>query len=57
VGARAELKYQDAIAYTRQVFAVLRQAIPQGEIQYILEDLPSEYQALFEEEMPNLAVR
>jgi len=53
VGARADLKYQEAVTYTRQVLTVLRQAIPQGEIQDILEDLPSEYQALFKEEMPN----
>jgi uncharacterized protein (DUF2267 family) len=48
VGARADLKYQDAVTRTRQVFAVLRQAIPAGEIQDILEDLPDEFEELFE---------
>jgi uncharacterized protein (DUF2267 family) len=53
VGARADLKYQDATERTLQVFSVLRQAIPEGEIQDILEDLPSEYEELFQTELPN----
>ena len=53
VGARADLKYQDAVKRTLQVFVVFQQAIPSGEIQDILEDLPPEYEALFEEELPN----
>ena len=54
VGARADLKYEQAATFTQQVFAVLWQAIPEGEIQDILEDLPSEYESLFEKEFPNL---
>jgi len=53
VGARADLKYQEAMERMRQVFSVLREAIPEGEIQDILESLPSEYEALFEKEIPN----
>jgi len=49
VGARADLKHQDAVIRTRQVLAVLRQAIAAGEIQDILEDLPSEYENAFAE--------
>lgn len=47
VGARADLTYSDAMKRTRQVISVLRQAIPGGEIEDILEDLPSEYKELF----------
>ena len=47
VGARADLTYTDATERTRQVISVLRQAIPDGEIQDILEDLPPEYRELF----------
>jgi uncharacterized protein (DUF2267 family) len=53
VGARSELKSREALIHTRQVFGVLRQAIPEGEIQDILEDLPEEYESLFETELPN----
>jgi uncharacterized protein (DUF2267 family) len=53
VGARSDLKYQDATERTRQVFSVLHHALPSGEIEDILEDLPSEYQTLFEKESPN----
>jgi uncharacterized protein (DUF2267 family) len=53
VGARADLEYQDATERTLQVFSVLRQAIAEGEIQDTLENLPSEYEALFERELPN----
>ena len=53
VGARSELKYQEALTHTRQVFTVLRQAIPGGEIQDILEYLPEEYESRFETELPN----
>ena len=47
VGARADLKYVDATEQTREVLAVLREAIPEGEIEDILEDLPPEYRKLF----------
>jgi uncharacterized protein (DUF2267 family) len=53
VGARADLNYQDAVRRTWQVFSVLRQAIAAGEVQDILESLPSEYEELFGEEVPN----
>ncbi len=53
VGARADLNYQDAVRRTRQVFSVLRQAIAAGEVQDILESLPSEYEELFGEDVPN----
>jgi uncharacterized protein (DUF2267 family) len=47
VGARSDLKYGDARERTRQVISVLREAIPQGEIEDVLEDLPAEYGSLF----------
>ena len=47
VGARADLTYGDAKERTRQVISVLREAIPGGEIEDILEDLPAEYRELF----------
>jgi uncharacterized protein (DUF2267 family) len=47
IGARADLKYGDATERTRQVIAVLREAVPGGEIEDILEDLPPEYGKLF----------
>ena len=50
VGARADLKHE--VAATRQVVSALRQAIPAGEIQDILEDLPGEYEALFQKKLP-----
>ena len=50
VGARADLKYHDATERTRQVFSVLRQAVPGGEIEDVLEDLPSQYRELFGED-------
>jgi len=53
VGARADLNYQDAVRRTWQVFSVLRQAIAAGEVQDILESLPSEYEELFGEDVPN----
>lgn len=53
VGARADLKYQDATERTVQVFSVLRQAITAGEVQDIQADLPSEFEELFEKELPN----
>jgi uncharacterized protein (DUF2267 family) len=55
VGARADLKYQAAIERTWQVLSVLRQAISGGEMQDIMESLPSEYAELFEQEPPNPA--
>jgi uncharacterized protein (DUF2267 family) len=53
VGARADLNYQDAVRRTWQVFSVLRQAIAAGEVQDILESLPSGYEELFGDEVPN----
>jgi uncharacterized protein (DUF2267 family) len=47
VGARADLKYGEAVERTRQVITVLRQAVPGGEIEDILEDLSPEYGKLF----------
>ncbi|HET6822337.1 MAG TPA: DUF2267 domain-containing protein [Anaerolineales bacterium] len=47
VGARADLTYGNATERTRQVISVLREAIPDGEIEDILEDLPPEYGGLF----------
>lgn len=50
VGARADLKYRQAAERTRQVLSVLQQAVPGGEVEDILEDLPSQYKELFGEE-------
>jgi uncharacterized protein (DUF2267 family) len=47
VGARADLDYHKATERTRQVISVLRQAVPGGEIEDILEDLSPEYGELF----------
>ena len=47
VGARADLTHGNATERTRQVISVLREAIPDGEIEDILEDLPPEYGGLF----------
>ena len=47
IGARADLNYADATERTREVIAVLRQAIPGGEVEDILEDLSPEYRELF----------
>jgi uncharacterized protein (DUF2267 family) len=47
IGARADLTQEDAKERTRQVFSVLRQAVPAGEIEDVLEDLPPEYRELF----------
>ena len=47
VGARADLTYEDAKQRTGQVLAVLREAVPGGEIEDVLEDLPPEYEKLF----------
>jgi uncharacterized protein (DUF2267 family) len=52
VGARADLKYYDAAERTWQVLSVLRQAIPEGEIQDILDSLPGEFGELFGEDTP-----
>ena len=55
VAARADLNYQDATEQTRQVFAVLQQAIAGGEHQDLLQSLPDEYAELFKQEPPNQA--
>jgi uncharacterized protein (DUF2267 family) len=47
VGARADLRYADATERTRQVLSVVREAIADGEVQDILEDLPPDYKQLF----------
>lgn len=47
IGARADLKYRDAAEQTRQMLAILRQAVPDGEIEDVREDLPTEYGELF----------
>ena len=47
VGARADLKYGEAVERTRQVISVLRHAVPGGEIEDILEDLSPEHGKLF----------
>ena len=52
VGARADLKYYDAAERTWQVLSVLREAIPEGETQDILDSLPSEFGELFGEDTP-----
>ena len=46
VGARADLRHQDATERTRQVLSVLRESISEGEIQDIRESLPGEYDIL-----------
>jgi uncharacterized protein (DUF2267 family) len=53
VAARADMKYQDATERTWQVLSVLRQAISGGELQDIMESLPSEYSELFRQEPQN----
>jgi uncharacterized protein (DUF2267 family) len=53
VGARADLKYYDAAERTWQVLSVVRQVIPEGEMQDILESLPGEFGELFGEDTPN----
>jgi uncharacterized protein (DUF2267 family) len=55
VGARADLKYQNATERTWQVLTVLRQAISGGELQDLSESLPGEYAELFKQEPPNQA--
>ena len=47
VGARADLTARAAMERKKQVIAVLRQAVPGGEIEDILEDLSPEYGELF----------
>jgi uncharacterized protein (DUF2267 family) len=53
IAARAHLKSQDAAERTWQVVSVLRQAISGGEMQDIMESLPSDYKELFQQESPN----
>ena len=47
VGARADLTAREATERTKQVVAVLREAVPGGEMEDILEDLSPEYGELF----------
>ncbi len=52
VGARAGLDYYDAAERTWQVMNALRQALPQSEIQIMLDSLPDPFKQLFGEETP-----
>ena len=47
IGARADLNYGEAAERTGQVLAVLRQAVPSGELEDMRGDLPPQYQGLF----------
>jgi uncharacterized protein (DUF2267 family) len=47
LGARAGLHYEQAIEKTHIVTDVLRRAIPESEISFLLEQLPGEYIELF----------
>lgn len=47
VGARSGSKYFESAVRAKAVMAVLSQAVSPGEIQDILEPLPSEYRELF----------
>jgi uncharacterized protein (DUF2267 family) len=50
VGARADLKYTDAMERTRQVMSVLRESISEGEWNNLVDSLPGrEYGPLFGE--------
>lgn len=53
VGARAGMKYYDSAERTWKVMAVLREAIPDGEVNDILEGLPADFVELFGEAVPN----
>ena len=48
VGARADTKYYDAAERATAVLGVLREAVSEGQMQEMLESLPSEYGRLFE---------
>ncbi|HXF65018.1 MAG TPA: DUF2267 domain-containing protein [Caldilineaceae bacterium] len=48
VGARTGLRYARAVEQTQAVMAVLQEAVTPGEIEDILQELPAEYQKLFE---------
>ncbi len=50
VGARADIGYAQAVARTRAVMKVLREAIAQGEIDHILSELPEEFEEAFGKE-------
>ncbi|MEJ2183422.1 MAG: DUF2267 domain-containing protein [Nitrospirota bacterium] len=50
VGARADVRYHQAVAYARAVVAVLREAVSPGELRRIFRELPDEYRELFGEE-------
>lgn len=46
VAARARLGGQNAVSQVKSVLAVLREAVAEGEIQHIVEDLPEEYEEI-----------
>jgi len=50
ISARADVGYPDAVAGTRAVMAVLKEAVSRGEIDHILAQLPDEYEELFGQE-------
>ena len=49
VRARADIGFPAAIAQTKAVIAVLQEAVSAGEWADVMDELPSEYNALFEE--------
>ena len=50
ISARADVGYPEAVAGTRAVMAVLKEAVSRGEIDHILAQLPDDYEELFGEE-------
>lgn len=50
IRARAHVGYPEAVAGTRAVMAVLKDAVSRGEIDHILRQLPDEYEELFGQE-------
>jgi len=47
ISARADVGYPEAVAGTRAVMAVLKEAVSRGEIDHILAQLPDDYEELF----------
>jgi uncharacterized protein (DUF2267 family) len=50
VGARADVTHTHAVERARAVIAVLREAMPEGEWQHIVREMPNEYRELLEGE-------
>jgi len=48
VGARADVTHTHAIERARAAIAVLREVIPAGEWEHIIQEMPSEYQELLQ---------